>query len=103
VKCGCPTGTYGRLRGWLDERSASVNGDNQALLPQNVHGMSHGRVGDTVLVGQVALARELLRDLASRDPPRYIAGHLNVRVLIPERVYRLGWHKINIGVLSDLP
>lgn len=80
-----------------------MNGDDQALLPEHVHGVSHGSVGDPVFVGEIAFAGQLLGDLAGRDPPRYVVGYLDVGVLVAEWVYRLGWHEIKIGVLSDLP
>ncbi len=48
------------------EGAAAVNRDDQPLVPQLSHGATHCHPGDTVLLGQVCLARQ---PRVRRDPP----------------------------------
>ena len=67
----------------LHERAASVNGDDQPSLAQDLHGVPDGRVGDAVLFGEAALAREFRGDLSLSDPTRNVVRHLDIRILSP--------------------
>jgi hypothetical protein len=80
-----------------DEGSAALPGDDQAAVPQHLHGVPDRLVRDFVLLGQGALGGQLVGDLADLDPGRDVVGDLDVGEIRPERVYHR--HVINVGTL----
>lgn len=80
----------------LHERAPSVNGDDQSSLAEDLHGVPDGRVGDAVLLGEAAFAREFRGDLSLRDATCDVVGYLDIRILRPIRINRTRWHRITI-------
>ena len=70
-----------------DERAAALPGDDQPAVPQHLHGVPHGLVRDPVLLGQAALRRQLVGDLARLDPHRDAVRDLHVRKVRAERIH----------------
>jgi hypothetical protein len=72
------------------ERAATGDGDNQTFLTEDAHGRAHRAARDTVLLLQVALARQgrTRLQLAGGDHPPE-----NVREL---RVQRCGIHVVHV-------
>lgn len=80
----------------LHERAPPVNGDDQASLAQDLHGVPDCRVGDAVLLGKTTFAREFRGDLALRDATCDVVSYLDIRILRPIRINRTRWHRITI-------
>ena len=60
------------------ERAPALPGDDQAALPEHLHGVPHRLVGDPVLLGQVPLGRQPMHDLAGFDPHLDVVRHLHI-------------------------
>lgn len=85
------------LEGCGDEGSAAVDADDQSAFAQHRHGVADGDIGDAVLLGERAFRGELAGNLAGLDPPGDVLGDLDVGMIAPVRVDRLGRHVLNVG------
>jgi hypothetical protein len=85
------------LQGCGDEGSAAVDADDQPAFAKHGHGVADGDVGDAVLFGERAFCGELAGYLAGLDPPGDVFGYLDVGMVAPVRVDRLGRHVLNVG------
>ena len=70
-----------------DESAATLAGDDQPALAQNLHGVPDSLVGHAVLLREGALGGQLVLDLAYFDPGRDVVGDLDVGEVGAERVY----------------
>lgn len=85
--------------GGRDECSAPVDGHDELSLPQDLHGVAHGRVGHFVLLGQCPLGWQLEGDLAGPDPAGDVIGDLDVGVVSSVRAHRRCGHVVKIDVI----
>lgn len=83
----------------IDERSASLPGNDHVTVSQYLHGTADGRIRDAVLLGQLTFTRKLHGDLPVAYPALDVISNLQVRVFLGHRVNRKRRHKINIDAL----
>jgi hypothetical protein len=82
---------------WLDVSPAAMNRDDDPAFAQYRHGMPHGGVRDTVLVGKASLAGKLRRDLALRDPTLDVVRNLQIGIFRPKGINRTNTHTGTLG------
>jgi hypothetical protein len=82
---------------WLDVRPPAVNRDDNLAVAQYRHGVPHGGVGDSVLLGETALAGKLRRDLALFDPPLNVVRNLYIGIFRPKGIDRTSAHTGTLG------
>jgi hypothetical protein len=83
----------------LYERSPAVDGDDDVALPEDLHRVADGHVGNPVLSGKVSFGGQLPSDFASADPALYVVGDLGVGVFGPVGVNLPRWHKTMVDLL----
>ena len=82
---------------WLDVRPAAVDRDDNLAVAQYRHGVPHGGVSDTVLLGKASLAGKLRRDLALRDPPLDVIRNLGIGIFRAKGIDRASAHTGTLG------
>jgi hypothetical protein len=87
---------------WLDVRPAAMDCDDNLAVAQYRHGVPHGGVGNSVLLGKAPLAGKLRRNLALCDPPLNIVRNLHIGIFRPKGIDRTSAHVGNSRVLAEL-